>query len=98
MSRRLAEMQEYLKRYIGYSGDDFKYFGDGFGSYDEFREFQIEKICSLSKHEIKQLMTLIKLLQQLKPRHIDFYNPGEQYVINGIYFAKSGRLMTFSSI
>jgi hypothetical protein len=87
---------KFLKKNIGFSKDDFKYFGEHFKNYEEFQAFQIEKIKKLTDAEINNLCQFIQTIIHFKLRHIDFYTPHEHFVVRGVYFSKDNRLMTYS--
>jgi hypothetical protein len=90
------EIKKYLKTKVGILREDFKYFGGSFIHYEQFCEYQLQKIDDLSTEEAKAILYLIDSITYLRPRHTDFYNIGEQFIIDGIYFHENGKIMTFS--
>ncbi len=93
---KLTEIKKELIKRVGIEKDDFKYFGGSFTDYDSFCEFQILKINELSYNEAKMLYNFINFIIYKKPRHIDFYNINDQFIIGGVYFHENGKLTTFS--
>lgn len=92
----LEEIKSVLRKKIGISREDFKYFGGRFTYYEQFCEYQHKKIEELSANDTRAVLYFIDLIELIKPRHIDFYNTGEQFAINGVYFHENGKLVTFS--
>ncbi len=85
-----------LRKKIGIHNDDFKYFGGSFIHYADFCAYQHNKINDLSDEEAYRLLQYIETIEVFKIRHIDFYEPTEQYPIHGVYFHENGALITYS--
>lgn len=90
------EIRKILRTKIGISRDDFKYFGGNFVYYEQFCKYQLKKINELTDADAKTTLYFIDSIEYIQPRHIDFYNTGEQFIINGVYFHENGKLVTFS--
>lgn len=86
----------YLKKVIGVSKESFKYFGGSFIYYKDFCDYQHKKIDELSENEVELLIKYIYAIKTFGVRHIDFYTPTEQLVVDGLYFHENGKLITYS--
>ena len=90
------ELLEFLAKEVGFPKEAFKDFGGGFKTYEDFNEFQITTLNNLKKYELQHLYNYIQSIKILKPRHIDFVNPFEHYVVAGVYYNKHGKVSTYS--
>jgi len=88
---------QFLLDNIGVAEEDFKHFGGGFRTHQEFMAFQQRQLEALPTKDLAALHDFVRAIRALRPRHVDFYDPAEHYVVRGVYFGESGRLMTYST-